>query len=100
VNSINAGAAVPVKFELSGDLGLDVVFGSPSVTQFNCTLGAGAAMGAATTAGRSVVQYDAATNTYTYVWKTDKKDYVDTCRTFELTLDDGTYRQVLFSFTK
>jgi predicted extracellular nuclease len=100
VNSINAGAAVPVKFELSGDLGLDVVFGSPSVTQFNCTLGAGAAMGDATTAGRSLVQYDAATNTYTYVWKTDKKDYVDTCRTFELTLDDGTYRQVLFSFTK
>jgi hypothetical protein len=39
------------------------------------------------------------TGIYTYVWKTDK-GWRDECRTFEITFNDGTYRQALFHFTK
>ena len=99
LNAVKAGVGVPVKFELSGNLGLEVLFGTPTATQFSCDLGAGSDAVEATTAGNSGLQYDAATNTYTYVWKTQKA-WANQCRTFEITFDDGAYRQALFQFTK
>jgi hypothetical protein len=98
VNEARAGQSVPVKFELSGNLGLGVLFGTPTATPQECGLG-GQPDPLETTAlpGSSGLQYDPATNTYTYVWKTDKS-WVSTCRTFEMTFDDGAYRRALFSF--
>ena len=99
LNTVKAGSGVPVKFELSGDLGLDVLFGTPTATQFTCDLSAGSDAVEATTSGNSGLHYDPATNTYTYVWKT-QKGWANQCRTFEITLDDGSYRQAQFTFTK
>ncbi|MFJ7244740.1 PxKF domain-containing protein [Kitasatospora sp. NPDC098652] len=97
VNAIKAGRAVPIQFGLGGDRGLGVLAtGQPTVQQTDCTTGA--AIGSpvpAQTAGNSTLQYDPASGTYTYVWKTDKA-WSGTCRTFTLGLNDGTTHTALF----
>jgi hypothetical protein len=99
VNSMKAGRAVPVKFSLGGDQGLDIfASGSPSSQQVNCTTGDPIDVIEQTvTAGSSSLQYDLATGQYTYVWKTDKA-WKDTCRTLDLQLTDGTHHTADFSF--
>lgn len=99
LNLVKAGQGVPVKFRLSGDLGLDVLFGAPTANRFTCDLSAGTDVVESTTSGISGLQYDPVTNTYTYVWKTDRT-WAGQCRTFEITFDDGSYWQALFSFTR
>ncbi len=49
------------------------------------------------TAGSSSLQYDAASDTYTYVWKTDKA-WTTTCRQLSVTLNDGTVHTANFKF--
>ncbi len=51
------------------------------------------------TAGSSSLQYDATTDTYTYVWKTEKR-WAATCRVLFVTLNDGTEYPAYFRFTK
>ena len=51
------------------------------------------------TAGASGLTYDAATDQYTYVWKTDKS-WAGKCATLSLQLSDGTTHTALFSFKK
>ncbi|MFD3534890.1 PxKF domain-containing protein [Streptomyces sp. NPDC058664] len=97
VNSVNAGRSIPVKFSLGGDKGLDVLAdGSPSSQQTACdgTATDPVDTGAVSTSG---LTYDAATDTYTYVWKTDRA-WAGTCRTFHLELSDGTDRVAHFQF--
>jgi hypothetical protein len=48
------------------------------------------------TAGASSLQYDATTDRYTYVWKTQKA-WAGTCRRLVLQLDDGTIHEAVFS---
>jgi hypothetical protein len=90
VNEVRAGAAVPVKFSLGGDYGLSVfAAGYPSAEPVECT--SGLPMGQVTetvTAGASTLSYDATTDVYTYVWKTDRA-WKDTCRLLLLRFDDG-----------
>lgn len=50
-------------------------------------------------AGGSSLSYDALTDTYTYVWKTDKA-WANTCRLLNVTLIDGTQHLASFKFTK
>ena len=45
------------------------------------------------------MNYDAATDQYNYVWKTDKS-WAGTCRQLVLKLGDGTVKTALFTFTK
>ena len=100
VNTVKAGASVPVKFSLTGDFGLDVLFGTPFVRQFTCDAGDPSdAIEETATAGGESLAYDAATDTYKYVWKTEKA-WANTCRTFEITFDDGTYRTADFNLRK
>ncbi|HET8768324.1 MAG TPA: PxKF domain-containing protein [Pedococcus sp.] len=49
--------------------------------------------------GGSSLQYDAATGTYTYVWKSDKA-WAGSCRQLVVKLDDGTLHRANFKFTK
>jgi hypothetical protein len=49
------------------------------------------------TAGNSSLQYDPKTQTYTYVWKTDKA-WAGTCRQLIVKLIDGTEHSALFQF--
>jgi predicted extracellular nuclease len=99
LNVAKAGSGVPIKFQLSGDLGLGVLFGNPTATQFACGSSSGSDSLETTTPGASGLQYDPLTNTYTYVWK-PQKSWAGQCRTFRITFDDGTYRTADFSFTK
>jgi hypothetical protein len=90
---------VPVKFQLGGDRGLDILAtGSPTSTRISCAGGTPIdPIEETVTAGASGLQYAAATQTYTYVWKTQKA-WSGTCRRFTLELDDGTLRTADFQF--
>lgn len=99
VNVMTAGRSVPMKFSLGGDFGLNILqAGSPTSVPVICETGAPVAeVETTTTAGSSSLSYDAASGTYSYVWKTDKA-WVDSCRMFELTLTDGSKHTAVFKY--
>jgi WD40-like Beta Propeller Repeat len=99
VNKAKAGGAIPVKFSLGGDRGLAIFLsGFPKFIAAPCDGGAEDAI-ETTTAGASGLTYDAVTDTYTYVWKTDKA-WAGKCGTLELGLTDGSSHTAEFTFTK
>lgn len=99
VNTVKAGSAVPVKFSLDGYQG-DGVITSVKQPAYACTSGAQTdAIETTTTAGNSTLQYDALSDTYTWVWKTDKAQ-AGTCRTLTVALADGSVHEALFKLTK
>ncbi|MFJ9447007.1 PxKF domain-containing protein [Kitasatospora sp. NPDC101235] len=97
VNAVNAGRSVPIKFSLGGNRGLGILApGQPSVQEADCTTGAPIGSPVpAETAGGSSLQYDPASDTYTWVWKT-VKTWAGTCQMFTLGLNDGTTHTALF----
>jgi hypothetical protein len=99
LNSVNAGRAIPVKFSLAGDQGLDIFeAGYPKSQQIACDSGAlEDGVEETVTAGASTLTYDAASDRYTYVWKTEKA-WAGTCRQLVLKLDDGTFHRANFKF--
>ncbi|KOU52307.1 PxKF domain-containing protein [Streptomyces sp. WM6378] len=99
VNTMKAGRAVPVKFSLSGNQGLNIFATGYPVSQ-NVTCNTGAPLDPVeetTGAGQSSLTYDTATDTYTYVWKTDSA-WKNTCRTFDLKLNDNSDHYAGFKF--
>jgi hypothetical protein len=123
-NQVNAGSTVPMKFSLDGNRGLGILqAGSPSSSDVACedqslasvrdrlahlkpkpgTLhGKGGAASSslipsADVAANGLLQYDGAQ--YTYLWKTSS-EWAGTCRSFVLTLTDGTQHAAFFSFGK
>ncbi len=101
VNKVKAGSAIPVKFSLGSDQGLDIfVTDSPTSQGMTCDTGDPTdSIEQTVTAGQSGLSYDASTDTYTYVWKTDKT-WAGTCRQLNVRLDDGTNHLAEFTFTK
>ena len=99
--SNEAGRAVPMKFKLGGDHGLNVIAaGSPTSVQVECPADTPiSAIETTNTAGAGSLTYDAATGTYNYVWKTET-NWAGTCRTFNLVLDDGTPHRAVFRFVR
>ena len=51
------------------------------------------------TAGNSSLTYDATTDRYSYIWKTDKA-WVGTCRKLTIRLTDGTDHVSYFKFVR
>jgi len=100
-NVVKAGAAVPIRFSLGGYRGLDIFRdGAPISSQMQCdTLAPIAAFTATASAGQSGLSYDSQTDTYTYIWKTEK-GWANSCRRFGITLTDGSSAQAYFSFTR
>jgi hypothetical protein len=98
-NAVKAGQAIPVKFSLSGDQGLDVLAsGYPQSQQVTCDASAPQdGIDETLTAGNSSLSYDASTDTYTYVWKTNKA-WANTCRQLVVKLNDGTIHRANFTF--
>lgn len=99
LNSVRAGQAVPVQFSLGGDQGLSIVAaGYPKSEAIACE-GSAEVNGVESTltAGSSSLGYDAATDTYTYVWKT-AKSWAGTCRQLTVKLTDGTEHRANFRF--
>ena len=101
-NSAKAGQAIPIKFSLSGNQGLDIIAtGYPKVTSVNCTSSATVdplEEYVAVTANGGL-NYDAGANQYNYVWKTQSA-YANKCFKFDLTLKDGTSHVAYFKFLK
>jgi uncharacterized repeat protein (TIGR01451 family) len=99
INEMKAGQAAPVKFSLGGNQGLNIfAAGSPSSVQVNCSTSDPIAPVEETlTAGNSSLSYDAASDRYKYVWKTENS-WKNTCRQLTLTLADGTVHQAIFKF--
>jgi CSLREA domain-containing protein len=99
LNPIKAGQAVPLKFSLAGDQGLEVIAaGYPASQPVACdTLAPAGPLEATETAGKSGLSYAAGNGRYNYVWKTDKA-WGGTCRALTLRLVDGTEHLTYFWF--
>ena len=101
-NKVKAGSAVPLKFSLGGNMGLDIFEGGYPLSQsIECESSAyiNNTIELTLTAGSSSLNYDPFTDQYIYVWKTEKS-WKNTCRQLTMKLDDGTIHQANFKFTK
>src|SRR5262245_461247 len=102
LNMAKAGSAIPVKFSLGGDRGLAIFdTGYPMVTRIACP-GSSAItdqIEETVTAGVSGLTYDATTDRYAYVWKSNKSS-AGMCYRFELGLIDGSSHTFDVQFTK
>jgi hypothetical protein len=99
VNVAKGGQAIPVKFSLGGNQGLDIfASGYPISQQIACDSSAPLDNVEQTVpAGSSSLSYDATTDQYTYVWKTDKA-WAKTCRQLIVRLSDGSDHVAYFKF--
>ncbi len=99
VNVVNAGRAIPVKFSLSGYKGLNIFApNSPSSGPVACNSSDPAVtLEDTVNAGGSTLTYDAASDQYVYVWKTDPS-WAGTCRQLAVTLNDGSIYRANFKF--
>lgn len=100
LNSVKAGSAIPVKFSLAGNQGLSIfAAGYPVSAVTSCGSTPTDSIETTATAGSSSLSYDATTDQYNYVWKTEKA-WANTCRTLNVKFIDGTTHQANFKFTK
>lgn len=102
-NQVKAGHIVPVKFDLGGDWGLDILAGNPTVRKVACSGDPIDPLTAdeiadALTVGNGLM-YDPETGLYGYNLRTDK-GWANSCRLVEFTLDDGTRIGVQLKLTK
>jgi hypothetical protein len=98
-NAVNGGRAIPVKFSLGGDHGLDIfAAGFPISQRIDCDSGSPIDVVEETvTAGSSSLSYDPTADQYTYVWKTQKA-WANSCRQLVVRLSDGTDHVAYFKF--
>lgn len=101
INTVKAGSAVPVKFSLKGYQGMAIfAANSPSSKQVACENSAATdAIEETVNAGSSGLSYDSSTDTYDYIWKTNKA-WANSCRQLTVQLIGGTSHAALFKFKK
>lgn len=101
LNTVNAGRAIPIKFSLSGYKGqnpLATGLDNPASGSIPCDSTAIEIEIAQTLGpGNSSLSYDAGSDQYVYVWKTESS-WAGTCRQFVLQLNDGTVHRANFRF--
>ena len=99
VNLMKAGGAVPVKFSLGGSQGLSIFAAGPPRSQvIACDTTADVdGVEQTVSAGGSSLTYDPVSDTYSYVWKTDKS-WAGTCRQLVLAFADGSVERATFKF--
>lgn len=100
-NTAKAGSAIPVKFSLGGDRGLDVLAdGYPRSVRIPCDSTADHdAIEQTATPGSSALSYDAASGRYVYVWQTAKSWAAEPngpCRQLVVKLRDGSEHRASF----
>jgi len=100
-NVVKAGRAIPVKFSLTGDQGLNIFEdGYPKSWIISCSDGTdpvGYIEDTVNAAGGSSLSYDGVADQYIYIWKTEK-NWANTCRKLVVLLNDGTYHEAYFTF--
>jgi hypothetical protein len=97
LNSVNAGRAIPVKFSLSGNKGLNIFApNNPYTVAINCsTTDPASDITETLNAGGSSLGYSP--DQYNYVWKTESS-WAGTCRQLVVTLNDGSVHRANFKF--
>lgn len=96
VNSAKAGSAIPVKFTLGGDKGLDVfAAGYPRSGTANCGGGATGEIEESVAGTGASLTYDPVSTQYTYTWKPAKT--MTGCRELILAFRDGSRLTALFN---
>jgi hypothetical protein len=106
-NSAQAGRAIPVKFKLGGNAGLDVFATNLQGVKFPTSVavacpsaGLTDAVEEVSTAATSGLKYDAQADQYIYTWKTDAT-WAGKCRQLNVQFADGMVAPVAyFKFTK
>jgi hypothetical protein len=100
LNQVKAGASVPVKFGLGGNMGLDLfATGYPTSRKIFCDTQAAADPIEETVAvTNSGLKYDPTAGQYIYNLKTEKV-WANTCRELVVKLKDGTEHPINFKFT-
>jgi hypothetical protein len=98
-NVVQAGRAIPVKFSLGGDFGLNIfASGSPASQPIACDAsGVTDPVEETIPAGSSLLSYNPTTQVYTYAWKTNRA-WAGTCRQLIVRLNDGTEHVAYFRF--
>jgi hypothetical protein len=100
VNKAKAGSAIPVKFSLGGNKGVDIFYSDyPKPVAYTCDNGYIDTIETTVSASQSFLSYDAAADQYTYTWKTDKT-WAGKCIELRLGLNDGSQHFAKFQFTK
>jgi len=99
LNKMHAGRAIPVKFSLAGDHGLDIfATGYPRSVRIDCgSLADIDVVEETVVAGSSSLTYHPETDRYHYVWKTDAA-WAGTCRRLVIGLVDGSFHRADFKF--
>ena len=98
LNTVKAGSAIPVKFSLSGDQGMDIIYsGYPFSQQINCNTAA--SIGDPVQAVIIDSSYDPLVDQYIFNWKTNDT-WKNTCQKLTVQLIDGTTHVAYFNFKK
>jgi len=99
INVVKAGSAIPVKFSLGANQGLNIfATGYPASVSAQCNAALSDAIEETVTAGNSSLSYDATAGQYVYVWKTEKS--WTGCRQLQVKLRDGRSYWAIFNFTR
>jgi hypothetical protein len=99
-NTARAGSAIPVRFSLGGDHGLDIFAeGHPKFVYQACDAGPADPIEETATSSTSGLTYHAGSDQYTYTWKT-RKEWVNKCGTLYVNLNDGSIHPAEFRFTR
>ena len=102
VNDAQPGRTVPIRFELGGGQGLDVVEeGWPKVAEVDCDFGEEPEQGVPAKHPRwfRELVYLKRKERYLFLWKTDR-GWGGSCRQFMLKLKDGTVKRADFRFAR
>jgi len=99
LNTVKAGSAIPIKFSLSGNKGLNIFAAdSPASGVVGCNSNDPAVdLTEIDTPGASGLTYNAGSGQYHYNWKT-LKAWEGTCRQLVVTLNDGSQHRANFKF--
>jgi Bacterial Ig-like domain (group 3) len=97
-NLVKSGRAVPIKFSLNGDRGMDIfAAGYPLSIEIECTSDTVNNVENTLNDSTSSLSYDSTANQYNYVWKTEKS-WSGSCRQLIVGLVDGQTYMLNFMF--
>jgi len=98
-NQFKAGRAVPIKFSLDGNRGMDIfAAGYPRSEEISCdAVDTVNNVKNTLSDSKSSLSYDSTTKQYNYVWKTEKS-WSGTCRQLTVGLIDGQTYLLNFTF--
>ncbi len=99
INVAKAGSAIPVKFSLGGEMGLEIFAeGYPKSQQIACDSTAPVdGIEETVNANASGLSYDASLDEYDYIWKSAKA-WEGSCRQLVVKFKDGTFQRANFKF--